>query len=291
MADEGIPALQVVADGAPGDRRLGGGAGAIPLRLVLAGVEQVSERWQGATIHTSFWRVYQADGEGVSLRWAGGALDYPVAGLICIPGWVRFRFRWLRPVLHRYIHFEPTSWPRELVERCFPAPFLIDDPGLGGDLRRITGRFAEPGACPPALQLEVQGLACRCLAVAIGRLGPTARQQLFPAGHGRFAGALALVEDALHRPLAVEELAAAAGLRPQPFIRAFRRAYGTTPAQFVIERRVARACRLLLDTGLDLPAVARACGFPDRHYLTRRFTRAMGVGPAAYRRRPPGLAS
>lgn len=288
MADTYLPALYRVADGGPGGLRLGGDPGAIPLRLVSAGVETTSDEWQGAELHTSFWRVYQTDGPGVSLTWAGGRMTYPSEGMICVPGWIRYRFHWRQRVVHRYIHFEPTSWPRTLVADCFPSPFLIPDRALGAELRVLTARFAEAGAWPPGLSLEVQGLACRILAAALARLDPARRGRLFPDRHGRFAGALALVEDGLHRPLAVPELAAATGMRPQPFIRAFRRAYGTTPMQFVIERRVARACRLLLDGAADLDAVARACGFANRRYLTRMFGRAMGVGPVTYRRRPAG---
>ncbi len=259
-----------------------------PVRLVLAGAEQVSDRWQDATFHTSFWRIYQADGPGVSLHWAGGRMSYPVSGLICIPGWLRFRFHWRQRVVHRYIHFEPMGWSRDQVETCFPAPFLLNDPDLGRELRRITTGFSAADAWPPVSAWAVQGLACRCLSAAMERLKPTAKQRLSPIGHGRFAAAMALIEDALHRTLSVDELAATAGMRPQPFIRAFRRAHATTPAQFVIERRVARAGRLLLEGELDLPAVARVCGFPNRHYFTRRFTQIMGVGPALFRRRLAG---
>ncbi len=277
-----VAELLAVPDSGASGRRLRGAA-ETSLRLLLVGAEEVSERWQSATIQTSFWRVYLADGPGVALTWAGGRMAYPVDDLICIPGWLRFRFQWRRRVMHRYIHFEPLGWPRELVESCFSAPFLIRDGGLARALRRLTGRLLDAGAWPPALQHAAHGLACRCLAAAIEGLGAAPRARLFPAGHGRFAAALALVEEALHRPLAVDELAATAGMRPQPFIRAFRRTYRTTPGRFIIERRVARACRLLTEGQTDLPAVARACGFPNRHYLSRMFSRAMGVGPAAYR--------
>ena len=280
--------VERVPDGNPEERRLVPDGGGIPLRLILVGAERVSDVWQGAEIQTSFWRFYQADAPGVSLSWAGGEMTYPVAGVICIPGWIRFRFHWRRRVVHRYIHAEPVAWPRAVVESCFPAPFLIPDRGLGDGLRALTTRLAAADAWAPELVLAAQGLACRGLAAALTRLDPQQRQRLIPADGNRFAAVLTRIEDALHRPLSVSELAIIAGLRPQPFIRAFSRTYGVTPMQFIIERRVARACRLLFDSAVGLDEVARACGFPNRRYLTRMFSRAMGVGPATYRRRPAG---
>lgn len=288
MSIDASPELVPVPGGRPEDRRLACAGAPPPLRTLQAGEEMVADEWQGATIQTSFWRLYQADAPGVSLRWAGGTMAYPTRGLICIPGWLRFSFHWRRRVLHRYVHFEPTGWTRGQVEACFPEPFLLPDAVLGGELRRATAALAAPGACLPQLHLALHGIAARGLAVALARLDDGTRRRLLPAGHGRFAGVQALVEASLHRPLAVAELARAAGLRPQPFIRAFRRLCGTTPAQYVIERRVARACRLLHESDAPLQEIAVACGFPGRHYLTRRFARAMGVGPAGYRRRLRG---
>jgi transcriptional regulator GlxA family with amidase domain len=82
----------------------------------------------------------------------------------------------------------------------------------------------------------------------------------------------------------VAALAAAAGQGVDAFHRAFRAGSGQTPAQFLIERRVARAAGLLTGGDMPLAGIARACGFPNRHYLTRMFTRRMGASPAAYRR-------
>jgi len=288
MAMHGGYALESVPGGGPRERRLTLDGGAIPLRLVLVGAERVSEAWQNAEIQTSFWRFYQADAAGVSLSWAGGTMDYPVTGVICVPGWIRFRFHWRRRVLHRYIHAEPTAWPRTLVQSHFPAPFLIPDRSLGDDLRALTTCMSDPDAWAPELALTAQAIACRGLALALAKLPRDQRPRLQPADGNRFASVLAHIEAALDRALGVPVLAVIAGMQPQPFIRAFRRAYGTTPMQFIIERRIARACRLLIDSGMGIDAVASACGFPNRQYLTRMFSRAMGISPAKYRQRPAG---
>ena len=68
------------------------------------------------------------------------------------------------------------------------------------------------------------------------------------------------------------------------FGRLFRKSVGSTPAQYVLERRIAAVTQALLFTNDSIDQIANRLGFANRHHLTRMFTRRMGVPPAAYRR-------
>jgi transcriptional regulator GlxA family with amidase domain len=93
--------------------------------------------------------------------------------------------------------------------------------------------------------------------------------------------------------LSVEALAEHAHMSPRHFARLFRAETGGTPARFVESVRLEAARRVLEDTALPIAAVARACGFGTPETLRRSFLRALGVGPAEYRRRfhPAGSAA
>lgn len=67
------------------------------------------------------------------------------------------------------------------------------------------------------------------------------------------------------------------------FIKAFKQSTGHTPHQWLMRHRVARA-RDLLTGPLSIAEIAVACGFADQSHLTRVFTAAMGLPPAAWRR-------
>jgi transcriptional regulator GlxA family with amidase domain len=83
----------------------------------------------------------------------------------------------------------------------------------------------------------------------------------------------------------VEAMAARAHMSTRHFARAFRAETGTTPARYV-ERVRLEAARRELEEGTDsLATVARACGFGTPETMRRVFLRALGVGPAEYRRR------
>lgn len=87
------------------------------------------------------------------------------------------------------------------------------------------------------------------------------------------------------RPVTVEELARRAALSPRTFARRFVATTGTTPLQWLLAQRVARARVLLETTELAVERVAQECGFGTAAGLRAHFTRVVGTSPTAYRAR------
>jgi transcriptional regulator GlxA family with amidase domain len=85
--------------------------------------------------------------------------------------------------------------------------------------------------------------------------------------------------------LSVETLAGRAHMSLRHFARSFRAQTGTTPARYVESLRLEAARRRLEDGEEPIAAVAAACGFGTAETMRRAFLRALGVGPAEYRRR------
>ncbi len=56
----------------------------------------------------------------------------------------------------------------------------------------------------------------------------------------------------------------------------------TTPKQYLLGRRIAKAERLLTDTALSVTAVAEACGFSSVYHFCRAFKQKTGLTPTAY---------
>jgi len=63
----------------------------------------------------------------------------------------------------------------------------------------------------------------------------------------------------------------------------FRRETGKTLTEYVSQRRVEEALRLLAGTSLQIQTVAQYCGIPDVNYFARVFKRYTGVSPREYR--------
>ena len=92
------------------------------------------------------------------------------------------------------------------------------------------------------------------------------------------------IDGHLNQNIDLESLAKAAGLSMFHFARAFKQSEGTTPHDYVLARRIAKARELLLQPGLALSEIAFAVGFADQSHFTRRFREAVGVSPGRFRR-------
>lgn len=82
--------------------------------------------------------------------------------------------------------------------------------------------------------------------------------------------------------LGLKELSSLVGMSPHYFSQLFKQSTGTTPHQYVISRRIARAKQLLTQNQLSIDEVAQTVGFCDRSHLHRHFKRALGITPKNY---------
>jgi AraC family transcriptional regulator len=93
------------------------------------------------------------------------------------------------------------------------------------------------------------------------------------------------VQDNLSRSITLGALATIADVSVDDLLIAFRRAFGTTPAQYVIDQRLQRAQSLLTDTAQGISTIALATGFATHSHLTTTFRRRLGMTPREYRGR------
>ena len=90
--------------------------------------------------------------------------------------------------------------------------------------------------------------------------------------------------------LTVADMARAAGLSPAHFSREFRRAFGESPHQYLLTRRLERAAALLRVTDWSVADICFAVGAGSVGSFTVSFGRVFGQSPTAYRRSWPPAA-
>ncbi|ABH00618.1 probable transcriptional regulator, AraC family (plasmid) [Rhodococcus jostii RHA1] len=88
----------------------------------------------------------------------------------------------------------------------------------------------------------------------------------------------------LHESLPVERLADQARMSRRSFVRHFQHATGTTPARWILERRLHEARALLETTDWSVDTIASTCGFGSSVTFRQNFTAAFATSPSAYRR-------
>lgn len=78
-------------------------------------------------------------------------------------------------------------------------------------------------------------------------------------------------------------LAKKAGMSLSTFKRAFKAVTGTSPIDYLLQVRLARACHLLRNADTSVTEAALAAGFGDGNYFARQFRARMGCTPREWR--------
>jgi AraC-like DNA-binding protein len=99
-----------------------------------------------------------------------------------------------------------------------------------------------------------------------------------------------LIDARYREPLDVPALARAAHLSPAHFSREFRGAFGETPHQYLLTRRLERAAALLRNSDRKVADICLAVGLRSLGSFTTSFGRAYGLSPTAYRAAYPPAA-
>jgi len=91
------------------------------------------------------------------------------------------------------------------------------------------------------------------------------------------------IESALDQRIALSDLATLACMSVHQLLIAFRRTFGTTPAQYILAQRLRRARWHLLNRNDDITVIALACGFASHSHLSAAFKRDTGITPRQFR--------
>ena len=81
----------------------------------------------------------------------------------------------------------------------------------------------------------------------------------------------------------VNDMAEAAAVSRSGLNRKMKALVGLTPADFLREARIKRACQLLRSSDRSVSDIAFACGFGDPKYFTKCFRSSVGIVPTEYR--------
>lgn len=164
----------------------------------------------------------------------------------------------------------------------------VNDVALLDTFRRL---IAEYNAAPSGWEYLCSHLLDE-LFFRIGRLGATAetpgkRSAAAELNKEAVSRAKAHIEVHFAEELDVPGLAATAGISTSHFAALFKQLYGRSPVDYLIEVRIDRAAKMLIEWQHTISEVAEATGFSSVHYFSRQFRKRRGVPPSEYRQAPP----
>ncbi|MEM6487734.1 MAG: AraC family transcriptional regulator [Pseudomonadota bacterium] len=187
---------------------------------------------------------------------------------------------------------------------AFDAPLDVATVSLPAALLQGAGLDADPGAVAPVvgaldpllvqmvLQAERFGEGGTLYAETVAQaLAAQAARVLRPAeppvtaaiDDRRLRRAVQHIRAHLAEDLSLAAMADVAAMSPAHFARAFRRATGTSPLQFVIAERLETALALLRTTRLSVAEVAYRVDYADVPRFGQHFKRRYGTTPGAAR--------
>src|SRR5688572_3464661 len=94
-----------------------------------------------------------------------------------------------------------------------------------------------------------------------------------------------LIDTYYAQPLDLDELARTANFSRYHFLRAFRRAFHTTPHEYLTRKRIERAKELLAQSELTITEICFEVGFESLGSFSTLFHKIVGWSPSIYRAR------
>ena len=86
------------------------------------------------------------------------------------------------------------------------------------------------------------------------------------------------------RDISLEDMSSAVNKSSSQTLRIFRREWGTTPYQYLLERRLELAALYLRNTARSIKEIAAELRFADEYYFSNIFRRKKGISPGRYRK-------
>ena len=122
------------------------------------------------------------------------------------------------------------------------------------------------------------------LLVEVSRLAADVVGDLRLKDEPLLAEVFGFIEERYGEPISLKDVARAVGLSAGHLTTVVGRKTGRTVLEWITERRMAEARRLLVGTDLPVEEVGRRVGYGDSGYFVRTFRRAHGATPLGWRR-------
>jgi len=99
------------------------------------------------------------------------------------------------------------------------------------------------------------------------------------------AATTTFIHEHLTEKITLSMLSSMACLSERHYSRIFKKVYGVSPIEYVINCRLTLACRMMRNTQKTMSEIAIVCGFGDKISFSRMFKKRYGVTPSEYRKK------
>jgi AraC family transcriptional regulator len=199
--------------------------------------------------------------------------------------------RWEHDSLCMHVYLQPT-FVNNLISTNFAAEEILfkiiigcEDPIIKNLLELFKQEFALNGLTD-LLYTEAlaTALSLHLIRTYTDRQPLKIIQEVY-AHRSQLTEIIDYIEQNLDREITVQALAQRTQLSISVFAHSFKKITGISPYQFIIQQRLEKARKLLLDreANLAISTICQMCGFSNTSIFTNRFSQKYGISPAKYR--------
>jgi AraC-like DNA-binding protein len=173
-----------------------------------------------------------------------------------------------------------------LQEPCYFTQNAFQDADLIEAFLALHRALEDPAAAVEAHELFLASFGALFARHGQGKRPPPPKFE----DRALLARARAILEERHAESVVLEDVAAPLGLTEYQLIHLFKRTVGLTPHAYLIQLRLAEACRALR-RGLPLAEAATLAGFYDQAALNKHFKRCYGMTPLQFQRASAGAGT
>ena len=227
---------------------------------------QMIRNWEKAVPVRPFWRFYWNPDPGAEVSDETKSCCLDKSFVLVIPPGVRVRQKLIHPCRSLFFHVDFERRVEERFKHLFTLP-------VSSSLEELIGRLLASG--------EKTCLIGEFIFSVFSRL--PAEIWWTELRDSRIEKVCALMKAQPERVRSNRELAVEACFSENAFIRRFREVTGLPPQVYFRKLRLERASDLLAHSDQSIEEIAEACGFCDRHHMSRLFKKQFQISPGRFR--------
>ena len=258
--------------------------------------------WNWKDVNSPFIRLYYVTEGKAQIELPTGIHSLTPDHMYFIPAFTKHSYICDSHFCHYYLHiYEEHQQGSSLLDEC---DFPVEIPGGELDLAlvkrlcAINPHMSLPKSDPtsydnnPTLlqnvlrnkqrafcdKVESRGIVYQLLSHFMKRA-----QEKIKSRDERIEKTLSYIHGHIYENINLNELADSTCLSKDHFIRLFKQETGTTPLQYINQKKIEKAQLILVTDSMPVKNVAFTLGFDDYSYFNRLFKKLTGTTPQEYR--------
>ncbi len=245
-------------------------------KIVEARAVTVSDIWPNFFNFYPNNRIYLIDDGEATVFLKQKKLHLTPGHLYFIPAFSAVGCECKTYLTHHFLHFEPSSNFNNILEFCDLDYVVEESPADKILFDNIVEHFKDPSF---STKLSVEGSFKFLLAKFF------LDSKLKNPAILRFSDVLTYIDEHLHEPISVSDLAKIINLDTTYFSNLFTKTFGIPPLQYMIQKRINRSINMLVQEQYTIREIAYAVGFNNELYFSRLFKEKVGCSPLHYRKK------